>query len=383
MQIIPINDVPSQQLNVSLANQACTINLYTKSVPVNLYPQDVLSVIQSGTAQAGASNSLTLSNTASSVTDFYKGLAVRITDGTGAGQQRNVVTSRINLNPYSQDLTNARYTKTAVSISGASGWQKMVDDGTINNHGVLDAALVLTGNVSISAKVRAAEYAYAYLWLDDGSGHGNTLEVNLTTGVSRFTRQDTVHYSNISSYVVPLSETGGGYRIGISATTSYSFVEASVYMSPTPWVSGNFGTPNNFGNLGSGIYVGGIQIETGLSVSEYIHTEANAAVGVAVDQAWSTIPDTTSKYELDVLSKNQSAQNPSTQIFCDLYVNNTLIIGGVVCQNLNRIVRDLYLGFIGDLIFQDTQGTSDPFSPGLGTRFQFCYLEVADLGGLG
>jgi hypothetical protein len=73
----------------------------------------------------------------------------------------------------------------------------------------------------------------------------------------------------------------------------------------------------------------------------------------------------------------------STGLFCDLYVSNALIIGGVICQNLNRIVRDLYLGFIGDLFFQDTQGGSDPSSPGLGTRYLFCYLETSDLNGAG
>ena len=69
--------------------------------------------------------------------------------------------------------------------------------------------------------------------------------------------------------------------------------------------------------------------------------------------------------------------------YCDLSVNNTLILGGVVCQNLNRIVRDLYFGFIGDLCWNDTQGSSDPSSPGLGTRYQFLYLTPADLHGAG
>jgi hypothetical protein len=55
----------------------------------------------------------------------------------------------------------------------------------------------------------------------------------------------------------------------------------------------------------------------------------------------------------------------------------------VICQNLNRIVRDLYLGFVGDVLFCDTQGTDDPSSPGLGTRFVFCYLSPSDLGGAG
>ena len=66
-------------------------------------------------------------------------------------------------------------------------------------------------------------------------------------------------------------------------------------------------------------------------------------------------------------------------LFIDVYIGGTLIIGGVICQNLNRIVRDIYLGFVGDLAFNDTQGTADPSSPGLGTRYQLMYLQVADL----
>ena len=67
-----------------------------------------------------------------------------------------------------------------------------------------------------------------------------------------------------------------------------------------------------------------------------------------------------------------------TGLYCDLYVDDVLLLGGVVCQNLNRIVRDAHLGFIGDLFFYDTQGTDDPTTPGLGTRFLFFYLEVTD-----
>lgn len=66
-------------------------------------------------------------------------------------------------------------------------------------------------------------------------------------------------------------------------------------------------------------------------------------------------------------------------LICNLYISSTLIIGGVLCENLNRIVRSLYLGFIGDLIFNDTQGSNDPIYPGLGSRYQFIYLESSDL----
>ena len=66
-------------------------------------------------------------------------------------------------------------------------------------------------------------------------------------------------------------------------------------------------------------------------------------------------------------------------LYVDLYVNNVLIVGGVIVENLNRIVRDAYFGFIGDLAFFDTQGTDDPVFSGLGGRFGLAYLEAADL----
>jgi hypothetical protein len=71
-------------------------------------------------------------------------------------------------------------------------------------------------------------------------------------------------------------------------------------------------------------------------------------------------------------------------LFIDVYINNTLIIGGVICENLNRIVRDAYLGFLGDLVFLDTQSpvsgvASDPDYTGLGDRYQLIYLEMSDL----
>jgi hypothetical protein len=73
-------------------------------------------------------------------------------------------------------------------------------------------------------------------------------------------------------------------------------------------------------------------------------------------------------------------------LFVDLYVGNSLIVAGVIALNLNRIVRSLYLGFVGDLVFYDTQGAqnpSDPIFTGLGSRFQLIYLTPSDLAGAG
>ena len=70
---------------------------------------------------------------------------------------------------------------------------------------------------------------------------------------------------------------------------------------------------------------------------------------------------------------------PHYAVYLDLYLNNALLIGGVICRNGVRIVRDAYFGFVGDLAFFDTQGSDDPVASGLGARFQLLYLEAADL----
>lgn len=93
-----------------------------------------------------------------------------------------------------------------------------------------------------------------------------------------------------------------------------------------------------------------------------------------------------------IILNNQNCQitvfQTSDALFMTLLVNDGEITGSVICQNQNRIVRDLYLGFIGDFIFYDTQpdpinGPSDPSYSGLGGRFQLLYLSPADLGGQG
>ncbi|CAG4889295.1 phage baseplate plug family protein [Paraburkholderia gardini] len=69
----------------------------------------------------------------------------------------------------------------------------------------------------------------------------------------------------------------------------------------------------------------------------------------------------------------------STGMYLDLYVSNSPIITATICLDRVRLVRETYLGFIGDLAFADTQGTSDPVYTGLGSRFVLLYLEASDL----
>jgi hypothetical protein len=77
------------------------------------------------------------------------------------------------------------------------------------------------------------------------------------------------------------------------------------------------------------------------------------------------------------------------RLYFSLTVNNTdSIVNNVVCENINRLVRYAYLGFIGDFWFLDTEETrdingnvvgADPDYTGLGGRYLLQYIETSDL----
>ncbi len=69
----------------------------------------------------------------------------------------------------------------------------------------------------------------------------------------------------------------------------------------------------------------------------------------------------------------------STGLYLDLYVNNAPIVTGVLCRDRVKLVRQTYLGFIGDLTFFDTEGFTDPDYTGLNSRFELAYMELSDL----
>lgn len=74
----------------------------------------------------------------------------------------------------------------------------------------------------------------------------------------------------------------------------------------------------------------------------------------------------------------------ATGLYMDVQVSGNEVVGLVKCQNLNRIVRNSYLGFIGDLVFVDNSGengqpSQDPYFTGLDGQFTLIYLELADL----
>jgi hypothetical protein len=61
-------------------------------------------------------------------------------------------------------------------------------------------------------------------------------------------------------------------------------------------------------------------------------------------------------------------------MYFDLTLNGTLIVSTMICLDRVNLVRYAYLGFIGNLAFIDTQGTTDPVYTGLGSRYILTYF---------
>ena len=66
-------------------------------------------------------------------------------------------------------------------------------------------------------------------------------------------------------------------------------------------------------------------------------------------------------------------------LYLDLYIADVLTVSGAPCLRGVPVVRAAHLGLAGDLVFRDSQGLTDPSSPGLGSRYQLVYLEAAEL----
>lgn len=90
------------------------------------------------------------------------------------------------------------------------------------------------------------------------------------------------------------------------------------------------------------------------------------------------VPNQTLQVQLGEQPCTLDVRQTSFGLFINVTVNQTRIVAGVICQNLNPIVRSTYLGFVGDLVFYDTQGTDNPVYTGLGSRFLLMYVETTD-----
>lgn len=68
-----------------------------------------------------------------------------------------------------------------------------------------------------------------------------------------------------------------------------------------------------------------------------------------------------------------SIYQKNTGLFFDMVVNENPCVNSVICLNLVGLIREAYYGFIGQLVFVDTKGTTDPDYTGLGSRYILVY----------
>jgi hypothetical protein len=95
---------------------------------------------------------------------------------------------------------------------------------------------------------------------------------------------------------------------------------------------------------------------------------------------------------LSVVLANQNCQvnvyRLGVRLYLDLTVATVPILTAMVCRNAARLLLDrTYLGFVGDLVFLDTQASTlldgeDPVYTGLGAQFQLVYLTGAEIAAL-
>ncbi len=94
------------------------------------------------------------------------------------------------------------------------------------------------------------------------------------------------------------------------------------------------------------------------------------------------IPNQTLQVQLNNQACTISVAQYAFGLFLSLMIGNTVIISGVLCLDRVKIVRDVYLGFSGDLAFIDTKGTSNPDYTGLGdatARYQLTYFLPSEV----
>lgn len=94
------------------------------------------------------------------------------------------------------------------------------------------------------------------------------------------------------------------------------------------------------------------------------------------------VPNQTLTVPLAGQSCDLNIYQKASGLYIDVLIGDQPVILSVICENENRIVRDLYLGFVGDFMFFDTLGIDSPQDPvytGLGSRFQLIYIEASEL----
>lgn len=93
----------------------------------------------------------------------------------------------------------------------------------------------------------------------------------------------------------------------------------------------------------------------------------------------SSVPSQSLSVNLDGQPCQIAVYTETTGLYLDLSVNQVVLMTSILCRDRVRLVREKYLGFLGDLVFEDITGSSDPVYTGLGTQYQLVFLSQSEL----
>ena len=90
------------------------------------------------------------------------------------------------------------------------------------------------------------------------------------------------------------------------------------------------------------------------------------------------VPSQVSKVVLGGQNCQISVYQKPQGIFGEISRDGVDIVVATIARDIDPIVSRAYTGFIGNLLFIDTQGNSDPSYTGLGSRFSLVYLTAEE-----
>lgn len=188
---------------------------------------------------------------------------------TGSALAIDGLTAPVQLLTYSEDFSNAAWTKGGASVAATTGTlgpdrvsaaEKIQEDTSTGGHYVIQTATT-TANTQYVASIylKAAERIEAFVSLYDGAGGQAFVTVNLQTGSMGVS--GTVGPMNTTSFSVTAAG-NGFWRVAISAKTTQTQIQLQA--------AGSVSASSSYqGATGAGFYAWGAQLQLGSSPTAY------------------------------------------------------------------------------------------------------------------